>query len=115
MKLITTAFLLLSSQAFSMPLERLQEKGCVETFETIATNFVSENQNLVKAWTLKARIDSSDLIDLQLCEVSDLTQGSLRIIREASFCNKDGRELVLFTQGNLWCSDEVVLGVSSVK
>lgn len=109
--LIAIPFLfLLSTFAFA----RDPSENCTQVFTELAKSYLSENQDLLSCFEHEAE-KRIDIDSLTLSDRSDLDQGSWDQRRVVKLCDKDEHCISLYTIGNLWCSDEKVLGIKTIN
>ncbi|WP_141734315.1 hypothetical protein [Oligoflexus tunisiensis] len=106
----------LSQVAPAAPLDILDQHGCDTKLEQLARDYLQANAVLVSIYEDQSpsgrRLDASTL---KLCSSHDLDPGSWNLRRETGFCNEQGDRVEFYTYGNLWCDDEVVLGIKTMS
>lgn len=104
------------STASSAPLSILEEHGCVTVFEQLATEFLSD-EDQIRAYALFYNVGDLSTLNLQgleLIEVKDLVPGSFNLSRSITLGN-DNYSVSLLTNGNLYCENEKILGITSIS
>ena len=105
------------SQAANHPgtMEHANSESCDDVFVNIAKQYLTQHSSLLSIYVNMLNDSSGlDIKSLKLVFKTDLDQGSRSLRREVEFVNSSGDRVILYTQGDLFCSDESVLGIAKI-
>jgi hypothetical protein len=94
----------------------LEEPDCTTIYNELAQKYLDANPELLSIYEDKAHLSQVTInpTSFSFVESFDLDQGSWNLRREAIFIDGFGNRLELYTMGDLYCSDERILGIKSL-
>lgn len=99
--------------AFSEELTPINE-DCNVVVADLVKSYLEEN-DLVLSCFEEAAGKQIDINSLVVTERFDLNQGSFNLRRQTELRDANGNFIVLYTFGDLWCSNERILAIKEIK